>query len=636
MRNNPVVKKEKTKGKPFGFVFPRNILAAFFCVVVLLSSGVFSSCSAVATLDFLNEKQEVCNIVIPVVFDGGSDLPEDFSEKLNEKLFDEEIGLAAFFKAESLGKCAVDCVVLKPVYVAESEGYYRKYSILNKDGYNAKGSLGKENVDYFFREQMLIREIISLADIPANLVADRDGDGYADGITFVFNCEFETRGSTEQKIMWPHKSAFYPYGDSVEESFYTPENFYEEKEIQPETAYNVPSINGAAAYAYNIVSSGSSVGDMCHEFSHVLGLPDYYSYVSSEAAYADYIGGYELLGRRVGDIPQYSLAYVRSKLGWLSEGKEIHVVNSSETAELLPVTRGAGISAIKIIPPDFEEKREYFIIEAREKTDGAFDSSVESSGVIIYRVNEFNGHIDSSGKISSADYGNMYGNGNYEVTFITNPDPMLPVNYFTEKEGRNSVENLRFSDGSISAVSVKIEGKNDLGGYSISIACAETEERKQILPHIYKKGQSIAIEWTDDTPGKTVFAIIRADALSSAAFAMSVLPDAVRAANANGGEYTLLSAAVKDNRSGLYIPEIEEECYILSAKLGEDGKVTDKQVFHIRTSDKAAADFTYSDFLKVAFMRGNPAYIATWAIGTALLFTVLTIVLLKLNKKKKD
>ena len=612
-------------------IFSRAVLC-FFALSLVFSVVAQIGCAG-TKLDFSGKSGEVSNIVIPVAFKDGDGTSGDFFSDLNEKLFNEKTGLVAFFKAESLGKCKIDCFVADEVTVSHTENYYRKSSLLNSEGYAYGTRFGKENVDYFYREQTLIREILSLANIPEDLVSDRDGDGYADGITFVFNASFENRFSSDQKIMWPHKSRFYAYGDGVKSSFFVPENYYEEKSVEPEEAYALPKVNGAVAHNYNIVSADSSAGDMCHEFSHVLGLPDYYSYTDSSSY--DYIGGYELLGRRVGDIPQYSLAYVRSKLGWLTEGEEIVVLSDSEEMNLYPVTHGEKVAAIKIIPPDFEQKREFFMIEAREKKDGGFDCFIEASGVIVYRVNELNGHIGSTGALVSSDYGNMYGDGNYEVAFVRSSDPMLPLNYFTEKEGRSSVGELTYSDGTGSGVTVNVNGKNENGGYVISAEYSRTAETEKKLPSIYKKDGAIAFEWSDGEDGKTVFSIIEADGLSSAANAMSVLPDAVRAANENGAGYKLLSVTVKDSRSGFYVPAIDRECYVLSAKLTDDGKVTDKAVFHIRTSEEERADFTYSDFLKVAFMRGNPAYVASWCIGGACVLAVVAVVLFKRKKKKQ-
>ena len=88
---------------------------------------------------------------------------------------------------------------------------------------------------------------------------DRDNDGYVDLVYFIFAGNGSNYSGNDSRLFWPHRSAFYyfrkdgvnlgDYASSVELAGWTD---------SPSTV----KIDG--------------IGTICHEFSHVLGLPDFY------------------------------------------------------------------------------------------------------------------------------------------------------------------------------------------------------------------------------------------------------------------------------------------------------------------------------------------------------------------------
>lgn len=605
-------------------ILPLVIVASFFAAVC--------GCSNVE-LKTPKVSARVNNTVILVGFKGEGGFSNEFVEKLQYDLNESETGVKAFFYAESLGKCTVDSFIAGEVTVSRDSGYYKKYSRFeNPNGYSVSEIGGKPRVDYFYREQMLIREALNGITFSEDYQADGDGDGFADGITFVFNCEFVGRNSSEQKITWPHQSCFYG-SEVIESNFYVPDGFFESEGVSPKEAFAIPEINGVKVADYNIVSVDmSTVGDMCHELSHLLGLPDYYSYTGGFTY--DNIGKYDILGASVGDIPQYSLAFVRSKLGWLNEGKEIAVYDDSFELSLLPVTRAedGDISALKLIPADFKEKGEFFMIETREKVDGRFDCTVNSSGVLIYRVNEIYAYYDSSGNIGHSDYGNMYGNGKFEITLLQNG----LLNYFSGKNGGTALDDLKFSDGTSAGIRVEILAENG-GSYGISVNYSKKCEYVQTEPEIVSAAGSgvINVTWSPKVGGgKTVFAVIEADGRSSAAYQANLLPSAVKVINENGAGYKLLSWAVKDSSSQLYIPKITGECYVLTATVSEGNEIYAQKVFYVKEQGSSSPNFTFSDFVAVAFMPWNPAFIVCFGILIICVITGFLVVIIRKIKKR--
>ena len=102
------------------------------------------------------------------------------------------------------------------------------------------------------------------------------------------------------------------------------------------------------------------IGVFCHEFSHALGLPDFYLSSNTYSAFSDwsimdngcYVNG--------GYVPMGYTAYERSYMGWL----DIPQLTDDGRVTLSPVEGVDGISAIVIRHP--RKQNEYFIVEHRQ------------------------------------------------------------------------------------------------------------------------------------------------------------------------------------------------------------------------------------------------------------------------------
>jgi len=107
--------------------------------------------------------------------------------------------------------------------------------------------------DYPQNSQGLVEEVCLLADPLVDFADyDNDGDGYVDGVNLMYAGQFTGNPDT----IWPH-------------------------------AWSLPSpltLDGVGVYSfsvqneYNNTPGDKSAGVFCHEFGHVLGLPDLYDY----------------------------------------------------------------------------------------------------------------------------------------------------------------------------------------------------------------------------------------------------------------------------------------------------------------------------------------------------------------------
>lgn len=185
---------------------------------------------------------------------------------------------------------------------------------------------------------------------------DRDGDGWVDNV-YVFYAGYGEADGGGYNTVWPHSSNVFRKGttlllDGVQIGQYACSN---------ELIANSRSIVG--------------IGTFCHEFGHVLGLPDLYSVSDSSILTPGYWslmdhGNYANNGR----CPVAMTAYERYFLGWTEP-----MVLSGRSDALLPsVDNNFGFRI------DGSDSEEYFILEYRRKT--GWDSYAPGEGLLVWHI----------------------------------------------------------------------------------------------------------------------------------------------------------------------------------------------------------------------------------------------------------
>lgn len=122
------------------------------------------------------------------------------------------------------------------------------------------------------------------------------------------------------------------------------------------------------------------IGVFCHEFGHVLGLPDLYDTdYSSEG-----VGDWSLMAsgswNRNGESPAHLDAWCKSRLGFL----ELVNIESNEIDWEFPQVEHSPV-AVRVWA-DGTAGPEYFVVENRQKV--GFDVGIPGSGLLIYHVDE--------------------------------------------------------------------------------------------------------------------------------------------------------------------------------------------------------------------------------------------------------
>lgn len=221
----------------------------------------------------------------------GDDSKRIFDQMLNglNDSYGENYGsVREYFRDQSYGQFDITFDVVGPVTVSQNMSHY--------------GANDSNNGDQDVNPEAMIVEAIQLADSDVNFADyDWDGDGEVENIYVTYAGYGEAQGAEDDTI-WPHAWSLRESGlgaqivDGVKVSTYACGS----------------ELNG------NSGTKIDGIGTMCHEYSHCLGLPDFYD--------TDYSGGHGMFSWDLMDSGSYNndgycpagyTAYEREFCGWL-------------------------------------------------------------------------------------------------------------------------------------------------------------------------------------------------------------------------------------------------------------------------------------------------------------------------------
>lgn len=245
----------------------------------------------------------------------------------------------------------------------------------------------------------LIYAAVNAADNDINYENyDRDSDGTVDMIYFIFAGNGANYGGNDERLYWPHRSVIYnPNATSWN-------NWQVRKDGVALGDYaSSVELYGYTSYPISITIDG--IGTICHEFSHVLGLPDFYDTDYGQSGgesnhpglWSIMAGGsYENTGRTpVG----YSL-YERYSVGFTDEPQKIEAEGSFTLNPLYTSQTGYRI--------DSPVANEFFLLENRQKNAFKWDAYLPGSGMLVHRVDLTNTSVWNYNTINCNPKHNYY------------------------------------------------------------------------------------------------------------------------------------------------------------------------------------------------------------------------------------
>lgn len=227
---------------------------------------------------------------------------------------------------------------------------------------------GKNSQGQDVRPWEMLSDAVALLDDTVDFsIYDTNGDGYVDNV-FVFYAGYGENEGAGDDYVWPHAYSLEyvmvpPEADGVKISRYACTNELTLRRIGDD------------------VKTHSGIGTFCHEFSHVLGLPDLYAtsytgaFTPGEYSTMDH-GSYNNNSRTP---PLYSI-YEKYAMEW---EKPIDINENAEIS-MLPTVDGGKSYRITIDPA---RPTEYFLFENRQQHGR--DTYIPGHGMLVWHI-DFN------------------------------------------------------------------------------------------------------------------------------------------------------------------------------------------------------------------------------------------------------
>lgn len=266
----------------------------------------------------------------------------DFQDLMNEEDYNGTGSFRDYYKAVSNNQLDVQVDVAGWYTASNNFQYY-----------------GKSQNDYGDRVRQLVAQAVDSADADGIDFSqyDNDNDGEVDGI-FVVHAGLGAEEGSQTQYVWSHRwhlSGYERFNDGVWVRDYI---------INPETRANNTRMVG--------------IGVFCHEFGHLLQLPDLYDTQESNGSSSGIgqwglMGGGSWLNRE--RTPAMMSAWSRETLGWIHPQE----ITSTGVYTLKPASSSHECYKISTSNPN-----EYFLLENRQR-DG-FDAAIPGHGLAIWHI----------------------------------------------------------------------------------------------------------------------------------------------------------------------------------------------------------------------------------------------------------
>ncbi|MFH1699899.1 MAG: M6 family metalloprotease domain-containing protein [Candidatus Zixiibacteriota bacterium] len=276
---------------------------------------------------------------------------------------------------------------MKEFYYENSYGQY----VIEGDVYGWYSStLGHDDFTSIFNAATLVGMAVNAADNDVDFSKyDNDDDGFVEGVIVIH----AGTGAEESGDLTDIHSHCANLGqsilvDGVRVFRYT---------IQPEESYVTGSI--------------IQIGVFCHEWGHILGLPDLYDI--DEGDDNEGVGRWSLMGsgnyNNLSKSPSHFDAWSKYQLGWLDP---IRVMQNTSNVDIPAIEFNP---VAYLLARDGSGTSEYFLIENRQKL--GFDVGLMGAGIIIY-------HVDESRTSNRSDWHPLIfveqADGNYDLQYGRN------------------------------------------------------------------------------------------------------------------------------------------------------------------------------------------------------------------------
>ena len=227
---------------------------------------------------------------------------------------------------------------------------------------------------------------------------DGNGDGMVDLVYFVVAGLGSNCTGNNDNLWWPHRAQI--WDDAARAKGGSP-YVYKDGVLLWDYASST-ELTGFEVKPTTIIIDG--IGSICHEFSHVLGLPDFYDTNYEEGGLSNTIGYWSVMDQGCYLNDGYSPAgyslYERYSVGFIDEPAKIEREGSYILNPL-----SASYTGLRI---DSQEKDEFFLLENRQRDLFKWDAWLPASGMLVYRVDRSNKEVWTRNTVNAVPDHNYY------------------------------------------------------------------------------------------------------------------------------------------------------------------------------------------------------------------------------------
>lgn len=312
-----------------------------------------------------------------------------------------------YFSDQSMGKYVPEFDVVGPVKLSKSMKYYGENDYNGDDKHPA----------------LMVKEACELADTLFGVdytKYDNDGDNEVDWIYVIYAGYGEADGASENTI-WPHSWAI--SGES--QALRLDGKIIDGYACSSELSFSTKKRDGIAT--------------MCHEFSHVLGLPDLYA---TDNSTHKTMGEWDIMDygpyNNDGNTPPSYSAYERYFMGWLTptllnSPQPVTLEDIQVSNEAYIVTNTGSVSRMQGNDP---LPVSFYMIENRQQSE--WDKYLPGHGLLLTQINYsysawFSNEVNNNSRLQGVDIveadGKMpaYNERNFNNGYFGKPGDAFPT-----------------------------------------------------------------------------------------------------------------------------------------------------------------------------------------------------------------
>ena len=336
--------------------------------------------------------------------------------------------------------------------------------------YDAQGGYKGDEEDYKpYAYAKILNDVINQADADVDFKKyDGDGDGIVDLVYFVVAGNGSNYAGNDKRLWWPHRSRLYRVTN--DNKFYY---LVKDGVVFSDYASSV-ELYGYTTQPKTVKIDG--IGTICHEFSHVLGLPDFYDANYETDGQSNDPNEWSVMAS--GSYKNYSRTpvgyslYERWSVGFCDAPETIDA-KGAYTLEPLPENQKGFL-----LPTPLDT--EFFLFENRQQSAFKWDKYLPGSGMLVHRVDFSDPSIWSLGGFKNNVVNTNAAHNYYELLrangahksgdyYVDSADDAFPAKNKTELTNETSPANLKTWDGTVNDWAItNIKMKNGVITFNVS------------------------------------------------------------------------------------------------------------------------------------------------------------------------